>query len=183
MELSADIQREIQQQFKNSYAQLLADITRIYEQGAMRDALTGLYNKQAFERDSTTNHFGFVGILFADIDGLKYTNDHFGHSAGDKLIKDFAAKLKETFISPIYTCYHISGDEFIVAGFDIKIHEFLGNVLSFHKSLWGKDNPPLAALGYSAGVFSDIAEITAYAEKAMYADKQKFYDNFPQMRR
>lgn len=40
MELSADIQREIQQQFKNSYAQLLADITRIYEQGAMRDALT-----------------------------------------------------------------------------------------------------------------------------------------------
>lgn len=48
MELSADIQREIQQQFKNSYAQLLADITRIYEQGAMRDALTGLYNKQAF---------------------------------------------------------------------------------------------------------------------------------------
>lgn len=117
MELSADIQREIQQQFKNSYAQLLADITRIYEQGAMRDALTGLYNKQAFERDSTTNHFGFVGILFADINGLKYTNDHFGHSAGDKLIKDFAAKLKETFISPIYTCYHISGDEFIVAGF------------------------------------------------------------------
>lgn len=47
MELSADIQREIQQQFKNSYAQLLADITHIYEQGAMRDALTGLYNKQA----------------------------------------------------------------------------------------------------------------------------------------
>lgn len=31
MELSADIQREIQQQFKNSYAQLLADITRIAE--------------------------------------------------------------------------------------------------------------------------------------------------------
>lgn len=163
MELSADIQREIQQQFKNSYAQLLADITRIYEQGAMRDALTGLYNKQAFERDST--------------------NDHFGHSAVDKLIKDFAAKLKETFISPIYNCYHISGDEFIVAGFDIKIHEFLGSVLSFHKSLWDKDNPPLAALGYSAGVFSDIAEITAYAEKAMYEDKQKFYANFPQMRR
>lgn len=172
MELSADIQREIQQQFKNSYAQLLADITRIYEQGAMRDALTGLYNKQAFERDSTTNHIGFVGILFAD-----------GHSAGDKLIKDFAAKLKKTFISPIYNCYHISGDEFIVAGFDIKIHEFLGSVLSFHKSLWVKDNPPLAALGYSAGVFSDIAEITEYAEKAMYEDKQKFYNSFPQMRR
>ena len=57
MELNADIQREIQQQFKNSYAQLLADITRIYEQGAMRDALTGLYNKQAFERDSSTNHW------------------------------------------------------------------------------------------------------------------------------
>lgn len=73
--------------------------------------------------------------------------------------------------------------KFIVAGFDIIIHEFLGSVLSFHKSLWNKDNPPLAALGYSAGVFSDIAEITAYAEKAMYADKQKFYDNFPQMRR
>lgn len=101
MELSADIQREIQQQFKNSYAQLLADITRIYEQGAMRDALTGLYNKQAFERDSTTNHFGFVGILFADINGLKYTNDHFGHSAGDKLIKDFAAKLKRP-LSPLF---------------------------------------------------------------------------------
>lgn len=81
-----------------------------------------------------------------------------------------------------YPLYFIL-NEFVVAGFDIKIHEFLGSVLSFHKSLWDKDNPPLAALGYSAGVFSDIAEITEYAEKAMYEDKQKFYDNFPQMRR
>lgn len=183
MEFSADIQREIQQQFKNSYAQLLADITRIYEQGAMRDAFTGLYNKQAFEHDSTTNHLGFVGILFADINGLKYTNDNLGHSAGDKLIKDFASKLSSTFDTPAYKCYHISGDEFIVAGFDIRIHEFLGTVLSFHKSLWDKDNIPLASLGYSAGIFSDIAAITECAEKAMYEDKQKFYDKFPQMRR
>lgn len=146
------------------------------------DAMTGLYNKLAFERDSVSYVDGFVGVLFGDLNGLKYTNDNYGHHAGDRLIKKFAKLLRDNFKS--YHCYHISGDEFVVAGFNIKIHEFLSNVLSFHKSLWDDDNvPPIAALGYSAGVPKDIAAITECAEKAMYEDKQKFYTKFPQMMR
>lgn len=146
------------------------------------DTMTGLYNKLAFERDSVSCPAdGFVGVVFGDLNGLKYTNDNFGHQEGDRLIKRFAKLLRDNFKS--YRCYHISGDEFVVAGFDIKIHEFLSCVLSFHKGLWDNDTPPIAALGYSAGVPQDILAITECAEKAMYEDKQKFYDKFPQMRR
>lgn len=145
------------------------------------DAMTGLYNKLAFERDSISCKTGFVGVVFGDLNGLKYTNDNYGHSAGDKMIKSFAKMLRNNFKT--YHCYHISGDEFVVAGYDIKIHEFLSDVLSFHKGLWDKDLPPIAALGYSAGVPQDIKAITECAEKAMYEDKQKFYEKFPQMMR
>lgn len=183
MEFDEAILQEIQQQFKSNYTKLLEDVNRIYTQGTMRDSFTGLYNKQAFEHASTSNHTGFVGILFADINGLKYTNDHKGHTAGDKLIKDFANLLKSTFNPASYKCYHLSGDEFIVAGFDIVIPTFLSLVVSFHKSLWDKDTYPIASLGYSAGEYSDLQQIVEYAEKAMYEDKQMFYIKYPNMKR
>lgn len=147
------------------------------------DAMTGLYNKLAFERDSLSCKTGFVGVVFGDLNGLKYTNDNYGHAEGDKLIKHFAKLLRDNFRA--YNCYHISGDEFVVAGYNIKIHEFLSDVLSFHKGLWDNEDstPPIAALGYSAGIPQDIKAITACAEKAMYEDKQKFYTKFPRMAR
>ncbi len=81
------------------------------------DFLTGTYTKRAFERKfqekikAYPNAVG--GMLFIDIDNLKYINDNYGHDIGDKFI------LK---MSEILNYFHefdgmvsrISGDEFLV---------------------------------------------------------------------
>ncbi|NMA94580.1 MAG: diguanylate cyclase [Clostridiales bacterium] len=55
--------------------------------------MTGLYNRAYLEdnRDRINTEQNLpLSVIFADINGLKMTNDIFGHSAGDKLIQETA---------------------------------------------------------------------------------------------
>ena len=55
------------------------------------DALTGLFNQVTFEekmKEIDTEKNLPVSIIFGDINGLKLTNDIFGHRAGDELLKN-----------------------------------------------------------------------------------------------
>ena len=80
------------------------------------DALTGLYNRAYFDaemaRIALSRHYP-VSILVADIDGLKLVNDSFGHAEGDRLIKQTAQALKETFRGEDLVA-RIGGDEFAI---------------------------------------------------------------------
>jgi len=84
------------------------------------DDLTGLYNRRAFmtlgEQQLTIAHRtgGGVNLAFADLDGLKFINDHFGHSAGDRALKDTANILKAAFHRESDLVARIGGDEFAV---------------------------------------------------------------------
>jgi GAF domain-containing protein len=59
---------------------------------AMHDPLTGLPVRWVFIEQVAhaltrlTRSPGYVGVLFLDLDGLKYVNDTYGHRAGDQLI-------------------------------------------------------------------------------------------------
>ena len=64
-----------------------------------RDALTGLYNRIAFQnifkeiRNNRDNHNKPITVIMSDLDGLKYINDHFGHADGDNAIAMLAKAL------------------------------------------------------------------------------------------
>lgn len=79
-----------------------------------KDTLTGLQNRNAWNDkiEEIINKTTEVGIVFADLNNLKYANDHFGHLAGDALINTFADILKSTFDER--NIYRIGGDEFVV---------------------------------------------------------------------
>jgi diguanylate cyclase (GGDEF)-like protein len=80
------------------------------------DKLTGLYNRSFFEEEvrRIDNSRKFpISIIIADLNGLKLTNDVFGHLAGDKLLirtADVCRKVcrKEDIIS------RWGGDEFAI---------------------------------------------------------------------
>ena len=86
---------------------------------SVTDELTGLMNRRGFmsmackqlkiaER-AQSNLF----LLFADLDNMKWINDTFGHSAGDKALQETAALFEKTFRkSDIYG--RLGGDEFAV---------------------------------------------------------------------
>lgn len=82
------------------------------------DKLTNLYNRNYFEemfnkqfQDIIKSDENFSLVIF-DLNKLKYVNDKFGHTAGDKYIKVFAKVLSDQFNSPDILARY-GGDEFI----------------------------------------------------------------------
>lgn len=81
------------------------------------DFLTGVQNRNAFElflnNLDTTPEKNHTALLLADMDGLKYINDTYGHAAGDEYIK-FGCRIIQMSISDDCILYRIGGDEFAV---------------------------------------------------------------------
>lgn len=84
-----------------------------------KDSLTDVYNRReicAIMQKELQEHHQFV-CVFIDLDGLKHTNDTYGHSHGDMMLKRFAnacsQKIKDKGILA-----RIGGDEFFLVFID-----------------------------------------------------------------
>ncbi len=86
---------------------------------ANHDQLTGLMNRdQVYQRLSAIlAHKPRVGhrtlLAFADLDNLKESNDRYGHSAGDTLIREVATRIT-SFLRDGDLVARIGGDEFLM---------------------------------------------------------------------
>lgn len=82
------------------------------------DILTGLYNRQAFNRVcselfAAPERMGVAALMMMDLDNLKHINDTYGHDWGDQYIRRTGQCLREN--TPVETvCARLSGDEFLV---------------------------------------------------------------------
>lgn len=82
------------------------------------DILTGLYNRQAFNRVCSElfaqpERMGVAALMMMDLDNLKHINDTYGHDWGDQYIRRTGQCLREN--TPVETvCARLSGDEFLV---------------------------------------------------------------------
>ncbi len=81
-----------------------------------RDPLTGLFNRRYYEQIKQTmdsEPYYPLTLVLGDVNGLKLTNDAFGHDAGDQLLKRVAAVFRKTCREgDIIT--RLGGDEFIL---------------------------------------------------------------------
>ena len=83
---------------------------------AFSDSLTLLGNRQYLQRklDLMDNQKAEdYGVIFMDINDLKFTNDHYGHDSGDKLIRMVASAIKDAVDPAGGFCGRNGGDEFI----------------------------------------------------------------------
>ncbi len=90
---------------------------------AMRDQLTGLYNRRGFftiaehmVRDAKRRGVR-LHVVFLDCDGLKVLNDLRGHEAGDRALVGAADLLRATFRSADLIA-RVGGDEFVVCFYE-----------------------------------------------------------------
>ena len=88
-----------------------ATVKKQLEGLAYTDALTGLYNRTKCEL-ALASLKGKYTIISFDLDYLKYTNDNYGHAAGDELLKGFADLLRQSFFDATLLG-RMGGDEFI----------------------------------------------------------------------
>lgn len=82
---------------------------------AIHDALTGLFNRRAFELESAELNEQKMpySIVMFDIDHFKNVNDSYGHSFGDLVVKAVAQTALKTFPKSCHV-YRLGGDEFVV---------------------------------------------------------------------
>ena len=142
------------------------------------DTLTGLHNRSFFKenRAKIDNPENLpLSVIFADINGLKMTNDIFGHSAGDELIKK-SSKILQQVCRQNDVVARVGGDEFIIL-LPNTIRENAERILDRIKS--GFADARVEAIKCSIALGLDtkrspdqsLDEIIANAEDAMYKDK------------
>lgn len=97
---------------------------------AIRDPLTGLYNRRYMEETverevarATRRHFPFGVVLF-DIDHFKDFNDTFGHSAGDAVLQEMGRVLNTLTRSEDIVCRY-GGEEFVLVFPEIELPDLL----------------------------------------------------------
>ncbi|MDE5781293.1 MAG: diguanylate cyclase [Lachnospiraceae bacterium] len=140
------------------------------------DALTGALNRNAFIRDTmpeSDSDIVSAGGFFIDINGLKKTNDTYGHEAGDNLIRkvyDIISSVAEG-----YPIYRLGGDEFAVLCCNISQKELDKIDIRMRTELDGR-NGCSAAIGASfLENPSDLGILMDEADKRMYKDKKQYY--------
>jgi diguanylate cyclase (GGDEF)-like protein/putative nucleotidyltransferase with HDIG domain len=95
-----------------------AELTRL-GRAALTDNLTGLRNHRSFHEDlarvlAQRNRDGeSLSLVMVDLDGLKQTNDTYGHQAGDERIRVLADCLRDTLRTED-RAYRVGGDEFTI---------------------------------------------------------------------
>jgi diguanylate cyclase (GGDEF)-like protein/putative nucleotidyltransferase with HDIG domain len=89
------------------------------ESSATTDYLTGLPNARSLfvhlaqEVARCRRMKSSLAVMVCDIDGFKQINDSFGHLEGDKLLREFSARLKEACRGYDYVA-RMGGDEFVI---------------------------------------------------------------------
>lgn len=142
------------------------------------DQLTGLYNRHFFEEElkrlDVDRNLPFT-IAMIDVNGLKLTNDAFGHEAGDLLLKSVAKALKsECRTEDVLS--RVGGDEFVILLPKTNYYETELIVKRIHKAIDKQkiDNIIVSvSIGWETKENSkqDIKEVFSKAEDYMYRNK------------
>ena len=165
------------------YDSIFAELQR----SAVRDSLTGLYNRygfvQAVQREmaaAANNPGGSVGALMADLDKFKRVNDAFGHLAGDSVLRQFARILTAS-VGPDDTVARLGGDEFVVLlpGADANEALAVADTVKRQTRAWTQGSRIAAVLDVSIGMAvwtpdteGGIDALLRAADEAMYQEKE-----------
>lgn len=97
---------------------------RLLEQMARYDNLTGLANRNLFI-DNLNNAIAraerterLVAVIYMDLNNFKPINDTLGHAAGDKILKEFAQRMRQS-VRDYDTPSRFGGDEFTIVCDDL----------------------------------------------------------------
>lgn len=149
---------------------------------AYTDILTGGNNRLAYERDLeiliTDSKVAEFRVVLMDINDLKLINDRFGHSEGDRMIKEFYQIVKSVFALKA-NIYRLGGDEFTCILEDIdtcmysqKIKEIEKALEDLSKNLGYSVNVAIGSDVFTNGGSQKIKDFLDHIDKLMYANKR-----------
>jgi len=156
---------------------------------AETDALTGLFNRRAFERElgaaaeRSKIHGTPLAIAFCDIDHFKLVNDTYGHDVGDRVLSFVGKVLVENAGKRGIVARH-GGEEFVLL-FDGMTPEEAHEIVDIARYDLARRNiidrisgQPIGSITLSAGVAgigldSNISNMLRRADRALYRAKRE----------
>lgn len=159
---------------------------KMLEELSFTDELTGLPNRRAFDKKIDSIKYDkmddFVVISF-DINNLKYTNDNFGHHAGDEIIRA-AGELLRKYLLKYGHIFRTGGDEFIAILNDDygQITDSLDHMMREVENWRSKNFEGRLSIAYGVSTSSDISngnfyDYEKFAETRMFKNKSQYYVN------
>ena len=156
------------------------------------DTLTGLPNRELFnvqlnEAINRTRHNNTgLALLFIDLDRFKTVNDSLGHDAGDELLRQVAARLKQSVRESDVTA-RLGGDEFTVILENVTepqkaqiVAQKIIHALSKPVSLQCHQLfiTPSIGIAFYPSDATEIQELIKNADRAMYMAKREGRNTF-----
>ena len=147
------------------------------------DLLTGVLNRNEMNHvvdelcKGECGPLTSVAVIFADLNGLKRTNDLEGHNAGDRLLKDAAKSLCGVFDRD--RIFRAGGDEFCVILTGITWTVLQQKIEEIRKSAEKYPNLSFAIGGCVEQDYRNVRRALKNADADMYEDKRKYYAQHP----
>ncbi len=175
-DLILDSLRILCSQFANSInnLRLFFDL----QKSAFYDSLTGLHNRAYLDKvlsSYTEENYLPLAVIVGDVNGLKITNDVFGHNAGDQILKSIANILRD-LVTNEDLIIRWGGDEFYLF-LPGRNKTYVENMRKAIKKACRQKNNSKIKLSISLGtavrksVEDDIETVMQKAEDRMYRHK------------
>src|SRR5690606_34053914 len=168
LNLIQDLLRELEQE----YARARAD--------ALRDPLTGLPNRRAFEPQveqevSRARRYGrHLSLIMLDLDYFKAYNDLHGHRSGDDLLKHIGRLIQRELREPDMV-FRIGGEEFVILLPETDVQGAVAVIRRLQDRLRRDERVPIT-LSFGVAEFPTHAEdaepLVVAADRALYAAKE-----------
>ncbi len=155
------------------------------EEMAIRDSLTGLYNRRTLddflcrEIAQATRSSNSLVVVLIDIDHFKWINDSFGHLAGDLVLSQVGKLIIENTRLGDFACRY-GGEEFVIVMHDIGIGHAVQRIDTLREIVFNMDfldKKQIMKITVSAGIAAfplnghTTDTLLFAADQALYAAK------------
>lgn len=172
------LQREAHERLQDQLTEIRLLQSELHER-AIRDGLTGLYNRRYLEELLghllTERATGLeVAVIMVDIDSFKRLNDTYGHACGDRVLQTVSEVLRAGATSYEHACRY-GGEEFVVVMVGASRSAAVARAEQWRQEFARKAEPS-ATLSAGVAVFprdgTDVEGLLRAADRALYAAKE-----------
>ena len=157
----------------------------------LQDPLTGLLNRSGLTRAlrravaRARRQHRLLAVGFIDLDNFKDINDHYGHPAGDQVLKELALRLQKA-LRATDVIARLGGDEFVILVESLRHPADLKRLLAKLKTVLERPyslSDEAVVLRASLGMTlcppdeADAEDLLRHADQAMYEAKSRSHDD------
>lgn len=145
-----------------------------YNRQLYHDALTGAYNRRYYEEQAKSMRY-IDAVAMLDANNFKGINDHYGHAAGDCVLKAVCESIKECIRSSDILI-RLGGDEFVLLMANIPeivFYQKISEIKQRISEIKLPDYPDIKCAAAIGGVYGiqPIENALTEADRLMYIDK------------